>query len=110
MALRFGWLWVDPVVSLGIAAVIVVGTWTLFKQSLHLLLDGVPDGVDLSAVQSPLQELLGVDRVHDLHVWAMGTLEIAMTAHLVMPQERADDAFLHEATRQLCTTGSTSNM
>lgn len=46
LALWFGWAWLDPVVSLAIAAVIVVGTWSLFKQSLHLLFDGVPDGVD----------------------------------------------------------------
>jgi cobalt-zinc-cadmium efflux system protein len=101
LALWFGWAWLDPVVSLLIAAVIVIGTWSLFKQSLHLLFDGVPDGVDLGAVQALLEALPGVDRVHDLHVWAMGTSEIAMTAHLVMPQGHADDAFLQHATRQL---------
>jgi cobalt-zinc-cadmium efflux system protein len=101
LALWFGWAWLDPVVSLVIAAVIVIGTWSLFKQSLHLLFDGVPDGVDLGAVQALLEALPGVDRVHDLHVWAMGTSEIAMTAHLVMPQGHADDAFLQHATEQL---------
>jgi cobalt-zinc-cadmium efflux system protein len=101
LALWFGWTWLDPVVSLVIAAVIVIGTWSLFKQSLHLLFDGVPDGVDLGAVQALLEALPGVDRVHDLHVWAMGTSEIAMTAHLVMPQGHADDAFLQQATEQL---------
>ena len=73
LALGFGWTWLDPVVSLLIAAVIVVGTWSLFRQSLHLLFDGVPESVDLHAVQSLLQALPGVARVHDLHVWAMGT-------------------------------------
>jgi cobalt-zinc-cadmium efflux system protein len=101
LALWFGWTWLDPVVSLVIAAVIVVGTWSLFRQSLHLLFDGVPENVDLCAVQSLLGALPGVDRVHDLHVWAMGTSETALTAHLVMPQGHADDAFLQEATRQL---------
>jgi cobalt-zinc-cadmium efflux system protein len=101
LALLYGWAWLDPVVSLLIAAIIVVGTWGLFKQSLHLLFDGVPDGVDLAAVQTLLEAQPGVDRVHDLHVWAMGTSEIAMTAHLVMPQGQADDAFLQAATRQL---------
>jgi cobalt-zinc-cadmium efflux system protein len=86
---------------LAIAAVIVVGSWNLFKQSLHLLFDGVPEGVDLGAVQALLEALPGVERVHDLHVWAMGTSEIAMTAHLVMPQGQSDDAFLQEATQQL---------
>jgi cobalt-zinc-cadmium efflux system protein len=101
LALWFGWTWLDPVVSLLIAAVIVVGTWNLFKQSLHLLFDGVPEGVDLHAVQALLESLPGVERVHDLHVWAMGTSQIAMTAHLVMPQGQADDAFLKHATDEL---------
>ena len=101
LALWFGWTWLDPVVSLIIAAVIVWGTWSLFRQSLHLLFDGVPEGVDLHAVHSLLQGLPGVAQVHDLHVWAMGTNETALTAHLVMPDGQADDAFLQRATEQL---------
>lgn len=101
LALWYGWTWLDPVVSLVIAAVIVVGTWSLFRQSLHLLFDGVPESVDLLAVQAMLESLPGVERVLDLHVWAMSTSEIAMTAHLVMPQGAAGDAFLQHATEQL---------
>jgi cobalt-zinc-cadmium efflux system protein len=101
LALWFGWTWLDPVVSLIIAAIIVVGTWSLFRQSLHLLFDGVPEGVDLLAVQSLLQGLPGVSQVHDLHVWAMGTNETALTAHLVMPEGGGDDAFLKHATDEL---------
>ncbi|MDO9197394.1 cation diffusion facilitator family transporter [Rhodoferax sp.] len=96
-----GWQWIDPVMSVLIAAVIIVGTWGLFRQSLHLLFDGVPDSVDLNAVRDCLLALPGVQRVHDLHVWAMGTSQIAMTAHLVMPAGQADDAFYREATRQM---------
>ena len=96
-----GWVWLDPVVSLGIAAVILWGTWDLFKQSLHLLFDGVPDSVDPLAVQTCLAALPGVARVHDLHIWAMGTSQIALTAHLVMPQGQADDAFLQQANHLL---------
>lgn len=101
LALWFGWTWLDPVVSLLIAAVIVVGTWSLFRQSLHLLFDGVPESVDLLQVKALLESLPGVDRVHDLHVWAMGTSEVAMTAQLVMPNGPAGDAFLQNATEQL---------
>ena len=101
LALAYGWTWLDPVASLAIAAVIVAGTWSLFRQSLHLLFDGVPESVDLRAVQALLEALPGVARVHDLHVWAMGTSEIALTAHLVMPEGQADDAFLRHATEQL---------
>ena len=101
LALWFGWAWLDPAVSLVIAAVIVWGTWSLFRQSLHLLFDGVPDSVDLREVQALLEALPGVARVHDLHVWAMGTREIALTAHLVVPEDLADDDFLRHATDQL---------
>ena len=94
LALWFGWSWLDPLVSLLIAALIVVGTWGLFKQSLHLLFDGVPEHVDLDAVRELLQAQPGVARVDDLHVWAMGTSAVALTAHLLMPEGGGDDAFL----------------
>jgi cobalt-zinc-cadmium efflux system protein len=98
LALWLGWNWLDPVMSLVIAVVIVAGTWGLFRQSLHLLFDGVPDSVDPQAVHACLAALPGVTRVHDLHIWAMGTSQVALTAHLVMPQGQADDAFLQHAT------------
>ena len=101
LALWYGWSWLDPVVSLLIAVVIVVGTWGLFRQSLHLLFDGVPESVDLLKVRALLETLPGVDRVHDLHVWAMGTADIALTAHLVMPGGPPDDRFLQHATEAL---------
>ena len=96
-----GWTWLDPVTSLAIAGVILLGTWGLFKQSLHMLFDGVPDSVDSQAVHDYLAGLPGVSRVHDLHIWAMGTNHIALTALLVMPEGFADDAFLENATRQM---------
>lgn len=101
LTLWMGWVWLDPVVSLVIAVVILLGTWSLFSQSLHMLFDGVPDSVDPQAVRDCLAALPGVTRVHDLHIWATGTSHIAMTAHLVMPQGHADDAFLKHATDQL---------
>lgn len=101
LTLWFGWAWLDPVASLLIAIVIVVGTWGLFRQSLHLLFDGVPEHVELDEVRRYLAGLPGVTQVSDLHVWAMGTSEVALTAHLVMPQGPADDAFLGAATQGL---------
>lgn len=101
LTLWMGWDWLDPVVSLAIAVVILLGTWSLFRQSLHMLFDGVPDSVDPQAVYDCLSALPGVARVHDLHIWATGTAHIALTAHLVMPQAHADDDFLQQATDQL---------
>ena len=96
-----GWTWLDPAVSLAIAAVILWGTWDLFKQSLHLLFDGVPAHIDPQAVLDCLEALPGVTQVHDLHIWAIDTSQVALTAQLVMPSGQADDAFLQEATGQL---------
>ena len=101
LTLWMGWTWLDPVVSLAIAFVILWGTWDLFRQSLRMLFDGVPRGIDLLAVRDCLAALPGVSRVHDLHIWAMGTSQTALTAHLVMPQGHADDAFLQNATEQM---------
>jgi cobalt-zinc-cadmium efflux system protein len=101
LALGFGWNWLDPAASLLIAAVIVAATWSLFRQSLHLLFDGVPERIDVAEVRACLEALPGIDQVHDLHVWAMGSTDVALTAHLVMPGGHADDAFLEQATRQL---------
>ena len=101
LSLWFGWAWLDPVTSLAIAAVIVIGTWGLLRQSLHLMFDGVPAHIDLAAVRSQLEALPGVDRVHDLHVWATGTSDVVLTAHLVMPEGHPDDAFFMAATHAL---------
>lgn len=87
-----GWMWVDPLLSLVIALIIVLGTWGLLRQSLHLLFDGVPAGVELAAVRTLLLGLPGVADVHDLHVWGMGTSDIALTAHLVLQDPATETA------------------
>jgi cobalt-zinc-cadmium efflux system protein len=88
-----GWLWIDPAVSLGIAAVVLASGWGLARDSVNLAMDGVPKGIDLAKVESYLLERDGVIEVHDLHIWAMSTHETALTALLVRPGD-LDDAFL----------------
>lgn len=91
-----GWMWIDPVVSMVIALVVVASTWSLFYRSLHLLFDGVPDGIDIGAVRQKLLQTPGVSEVHDLHVWAMSTADNALTAHLVLAADSVDrDVLLH---------------
>lgn len=101
LALWKGWNWLDPVASLVIVVVILAGTWGLFRQSLHMLFDGVPFEVDPDAARQYLESLPGVREVHDLHIWAMSTSQIALTAHLVMPAGHPNDTFLQEATQGL---------
>jgi len=96
-----GWLWFDPVVSLIIVAVIVVGTWNLLRESVNLALDAVPEGIDPLAVRTYLSELPRVVEVHDLHIWAISTTETALTAHLVMLTGNPGDAFLSRIAMEL---------
>jgi cobalt-zinc-cadmium efflux system protein len=91
-----GFAWLDPVVSIGIALVIIAGTWSLLKESLALSMQAVPEKVDPVAVRTYLTDLPGVTEIHDLHIWPIGTQEIALSAHLVMPQGHPGDAFLCE--------------
>ncbi len=96
-----GWRWIDPVISLLVAAVIVAGTWSLLRGSLDLALDAVPAGIDHAEVESFLRQLPGVTDLHDLHIWGMSTTETALTAHLVRPDLPTDDGLLHRAAEDL---------
>jgi cobalt-zinc-cadmium efflux system protein len=97
------WLWLDPVVSLVIVAVIVLGTWGLLRDSLDLALDATPRGIDSHVVRAWLAARPGVSEVHDLHIWAMSTTEAAMTAHVVRPLDADHDRFLHETCAELAS-------
>ncbi len=99
--LATGWQWLDPLVSLGIVAVIVWGTWSLFAESLNLALDAAPAAIDVAAIRSYLRAQPGVSDLHDLHVWAMSTTETALTAHLVIPAAGSHDALLHRIATEL---------
>jgi cobalt-zinc-cadmium efflux system protein len=96
-----GWSRLDPIVSLLIVAAILVSTWRLLRDSLHLSLDGVPASVNSSAIMSYLADQRGVTDVHDLHIWALSTTSVALTAHLVVPDPDAEDSLLDSVTPDL---------
>lgn len=86
--------WIDPAVSLLIAAAIFLGTWGLLRESVNLTTQAVPAGIDAKAVHEYLSNVPGVTEVHDLHIWAMSTTEVALTAHLVKPELTDEDELL----------------
>jgi cobalt-zinc-cadmium efflux system protein len=90
-----GWFLIDPVASLLINIVIILGTWGLLRDSLSMALDLVPPNVDPTAVRKYLEDQSGVTAVHDLHIWPLSTTRIALTVHLEMPNRPTGDTFLH---------------
>jgi cobalt-zinc-cadmium efflux system protein len=98
LILLTGWNWLDPVVSLCVVAAILVSTWSLLRDSVHLSLDGVPSGVNAPDVLSFLAGQRGVTDVHDLHIWALSTTSVALTAHLVVPERGSEDELLDNLT------------
>ncbi|GAA5513579.1 metal cation efflux system protein CzcD [Deinococcus carri] len=90
LIIRFtGLTWVDPVLGALIGLWVLPRTWTLLKSSVNVLLEGVPEGLDLDALRSDLRALPGVQEVHDLHVWSVTSSQNNLTAHLVSAEAPA---------------------
>jgi cobalt-zinc-cadmium efflux system protein len=96
-----GRLWIDPVVSLVIVAVIFIGTWGLLRDSLNYAMDAVPAHIDLPGIKGYLLGLEPVERIHDLHIWPLSTTETALTVHIVVGGDVLDNRFLSELQRHL---------
>lgn len=78
-----GWAWLDSLIAVGIGLWVLPRSWRLLRTSLNVLLEGVPAGVDLGAIERALLACPGIRSVHDLHVWAIGSGSISLTVHLV---------------------------
>ena len=96
-----GWLWLDPLISLLIAVVILISTWSLLKDSIDLSIDAVPQGIDLNEVKAYLLGLSNVTDLHDLHIWALSTTENALTVHLVTTESLIYNHFIQEIQEHL---------
>ncbi len=99
--LRTGWSLLDPISSLVIVAIILIGTWGLLRDSINLFLDAVPRGIDPGAVKNFLEALPGVVTIHHLHVWGLSTTETACTAHVVKREPQLDDELLKRIAHEL---------
>lgn len=88
-----GALWIDPLASLLVVGVVGWSTWALLRESINLAVDAVPEGIDPDAVETYLREVPEVRDVHHVHIWALSTTEVALTAHLVCPHGVDDEFF-----------------
>lgn len=96
-----GWLWLDPLISLLIAVVILISTWGLLKDSIDLSIDAVPQNIDLNEVKAYLLSLTNVTDLHDLHIWALSTTENALTVHLVTTDSLIYNHFIRQVQEHL---------
>lgn len=95
------WAWLDPLASLVLAVVILVGTWSLLRDSVGMSLDAVPSGIKFDEVSAFLKKQPGVNAIHDLHIWPMSTTDIALTCHCLMTDGHPGDEFLAHLAHEL---------
>ncbi|AZE51142.1 Cobalt-zinc-cadmium resistance protein CzcD [Pseudomonas chlororaphis] len=86
-----GWGWVDSLVAAAIGFWVLPRTWTLLRESMNVLLQGVPDGIDIDQVEQGIRAIDGVTEVHDLHLWALTSGKNVMSTHLVADLERRSE-------------------
>ena len=87
------WMWVDTVIAVLIGFWVLPRTWILLKQSINILLEGVPDEIDIESLRNDLLKLEGVEGIHQLKVWAISSKNIHLTAHLVAPNSNPDQLY-----------------
>lgn len=97
----FGWNWADPLASVLIALLVIYSSWSLLKEAVGVLMEGVPAHIDVDAVRSTLAGIPGVSSVHDLHVWTITSGREALSAHLVVEEEKAQRALLPQVRKIL---------
>jgi cobalt-zinc-cadmium efflux system protein len=105
--LKTGWQWVDPVMSVVIALLILFSSWRVLKSSVHILVEGVPEDIQLPRVYEAMQTTPGVADVHDLHVWNICSMNVALSAHVVLKDDqlKASPKILKELRSRLAKQG-----
>ena len=86
-----GWQWIDPLIAIGIGLMVLPRTWVLLRDTMNVLLQGVPRGFDLQAVRTAIGEVPGVAGVHDLHLWSMAGSDGTLTAHVTLADAALPD-------------------
>lgn len=98
---RFGWLWLDPVVSLVVSVLVLGSAWQLIRDALDVLMETVPPHLDPEEIRGALLEVPGVQALHCLHVWTIGSGEVSLSSHLVVDAERDSLALLEQVRARL---------
>lgn len=101
LILTTGWLLIDPIISLLIVIVILIGTWSLLRDSMNLAMDSVPEGINIAGIREFLAGLENVSQIHDLHVWALSTTEVALSVHLIIVDDSLKNNFLSKVQQEL---------
>ena len=96
-----GWNWLDPVIGIVIALIILVSTWKLLSESFRLSIDAVPESIDPDEILSGMKEEAGVTDVHHLHIWPISTTQVALTAHVVLDEGTAMNQAIPALKRRL---------
>jgi cobalt-zinc-cadmium efflux system protein len=86
-----GWLYIDPLLSLGIAVLIAFGAWRIVRETVNLLMEGTPREIDLDALTKEITSTELVTSIHDLHVWALSSEEVALSCHVVVGDQPLAD-------------------
>lgn len=97
----FGWRWADPVASIAIGLLVVYSSWSLLKETVGVLMESAPAGIDVDEVRDSLLDVAGVEEVHDLHVWTITSGMVSLSAHLVAPGASERAAVLKAARKAL---------
>lgn len=96
-----GWLWIDPVVAVGIGLWVLPRTWLLLRDTTHILLEGVPVRLSIIKIRAAIAETAGVTGVHDLHVWSMTSDDSSLTVHVELAEHADAEAARAAITRML---------
>lgn len=97
----FGWIWLDPVVSIIVALLVLASAWNLVREALDVLMEAVPGHLDPEEIRDQLLDITGVSALHCLHVWTIGSTEISLSSHLVVDSERDTELLLREVRERL---------
>jgi len=97
----FQWLWLDPVVSLVVSALVLLSAWHLIREALDVLMETAPAHLDPEEIRDALVEVPGVESVHCLHVWTIGSSEVSLSSHLVIDPDREAEALLRNVRSEL---------